>query len=502
MRLKSSISMVATVALLAWSPALADAAEPTKTGGDDNLLFRVQFAGMTTLLANTNAEYLTNFTALPESPAFATQVVARIATLPRRFFSGSTTNDHGHELKPVFADLFRRGFTLELRGTRGAVSEFALAAKADAETIKRWESAWNAAATNWPKTSKFAVQHVGDRLFIAGSKTDPTSALAAIQKSAGTELETGAVLQGELASAFAPGPVQRSVYGGFERLKLTVTAADNTLKVRGAATYAHDLPKLGPPPVIPTNLVTEPTISFTLVRNPTHWLDIANPLRKFMPDPLPDVGFFWGGQTSPYQLFFALPFPSKDAFNNSFGPQLMSQLEPVIKFIDLGTISFDTNNAQIKAITLPFVDPKISVKTDGTNSYLLAEAFLQDQVSPGLSPALLERIMDRTNLLVYDWEFTQLRVDTWLRLGGLAMFASHHQANIASTDTLKWILAWQSATSLPLNTSTEITQTGPRELTLKRSGPLALTSIEIFWLANWLESQNFPAANFLVPAEQ
>jgi len=162
----------------------------------------------------------------------------------------------------------------------------------------------------------------------------------------------------------------------------------------------------------------------------------------------------------------------------------------------------DTNTAQVRATTLPFVDPKVSVKADGTNSYLLAEAFLQDVVSLGLSPALLDRISGRTNLVLYDWEFTQLRMDTWLRLGGLAIFAAHCQANIASTPTLKWILAWQAQTSQPLNTSTEITQTGPRELTLKRSGPLAFTSIELFWLANWLESKNFPAANFLVPAEQ
>jgi hypothetical protein len=254
--------------------------------------------------------------------------------------------------------------------------------------------------------------------------------------------------------------------------------------------------------VIPTNLVTEPTISFSLVREPGAWLDKASPLRRFLPNPLPDVAFFWGGQTSPYQLFFSLPFAGKDVFNNSYGPQLMKDLDPIIKFIDLGTISFDTNVPMIKAVTLPFADPKVSVKMDGTNSYLFAEAFLQAEVSPGLTPALVERVSGRTNLVVYDWEFTQLRMDTWLRLGGLAIFASHHQGHIASTSTLKWILAWQANTSMPLNTSTEITQTGPRELTLKRSGPLAFTSIELFWLANWLESTNFPAANFLTPSEQ
>lgn len=502
MRLKSLISIFAAVGTVAGSLTPANAAETAKPVTGDNLLLQMQFAGMTALMANTNAAYLTNFTGLAESPAFATQVVARAASLPGRFFSSTPTNNYGEKLQSAFAEMFRRGFTLELRGTQGKVTEFALAARADAETIKRWESAWAAAATNWSAASKLVVKHSGDRLFVAGSKTDPTGALAAIQKSAASELETGTVMQGELASSLIPGPVQRTVYGGFDRLKITVTAVDQTLKIRGAATYSHDLPKLGPPPVIPTNLVTEPAISFSLVREPGAWLETTSPLRRLLPNPLPNVAFFWGGQTSPYQLFLALPFAGKDVFNNSFGPLLMKELDPIIKFIDLGTISMDTNNAQIKALTLPFADPKVSVKTDGTNSYLLAEAFLQDEVSPGLSPALIERVTGRTNLVAYDWEFTQLRMDTWLRLGGLAIFASHHQANIASTATLKWILAWQANTSVPLNTSTEITQTGPRELTLKRSGPMAFTSIELFWLANWLESTNFPAANLLVPAEQ
>ena len=115
---------------------------------------------------------------------------------------------------------------------------------------------------------------------------------------------------------------------------------------------------------------------------------------------------------------------------------------------------------------------------------------------------MLERISGRTNLLLYDWEFTQLRLDSSFRIGLLAIYSSGHQQHIANTVPLLWVQKMQFNTSFALNTSTEITQTGQRELTLKRSAPIAFNSLEIFWLANWLESTNFPAANFLMPVGQ
>ena len=65
---------------------------------------------------------------------------------------------------------------------------------------------------------------------------------------------------------------------------------------------------------------------------------------------------------------------------------------------------------------------------------------------------------------------------------------------------MRWILAAQKTLAHGGNSVTEIDQTGTRELTVTRSAPLAFNSAELLWLANWLESAKFPAANFLVPA--
>lgn len=483
-------------------------AESPKPSAGDTLLLRVQFAGTTALMANTNAAYLTNFAALPETAALGTQLVARIASLPVRLVGsggqraeggGRRTEDRGRkaELEAVFGELLGAGFTLELRGTATGVTDFAVAAKGTDETLTRWEKIWQQAG------SGFLTARKNGHLCVAGGGTEAAVALAEIQKTiAGSGLEAGNVLQAELASSLVPGPIQRSVYGGFSRLKLSVAPSDQSLKIRGTAAYAQDLPKLGAPPVIPADLVTEPAISFTLVREPGAWLEAKSVLRRFLPDPVPDTAFFWGGESSPYQLVMIIPFAGREAFNGTFGPALVEQLQALAKFMDTGTVVLDTNRAGIQWQGVPFIGPQVTVKNSGTNSYLVAEIFPPNDFPPGLTPALIERVSGRTNLLIYDWEFTKLRMDTWLRIGQFALFSSGHQQLGSDIPSLKWIVASITNLSNGGNTSTEITQTGPRELSLNRRAPLAFTSIELFWLANWLESTNFPAANFLMPAAQ
>jgi hypothetical protein len=162
-------------------------------------------------------------------------------------------------------------------------------------------------------------------------------------------------------------------------------------------------------------------------------------------------------------------------------------------------VIMDTNRAGIQWQGVPFVAPQVLVKQSGTNQYLVAEAFPPNDFPPGLTPALVERVTGRTNVVLYDWEFTQLRLDTSIRVGQFVVFSSGHQQLTGTMPGMKWMQAVQKTLTGGGNTFTEITQTGPRELTLNRRSALVFTSLETYWLAHWLESANFPAANFLMP---
>ncbi|MEY4385111.1 MAG: hypothetical protein RLY20_394, partial [Verrucomicrobiota bacterium] len=300
---------------------------------DDTLLLRLRFAGTKALMADTNAAYLTNYSALPQAKEFGAQIVAKVSALPAQWLAGKDTNRDLTPIRPVMTEWLANGFTLELHGDGQSVADFAIAAKADADTAKRWATAWDKATSRWSLSGKIKTRQANGWFLVAGSKTEAGAALEGMEKNLNAKAPEGpAMLQAELSSKLIPAPIRETTYGGFDRLTLAITAEDQNLKVRGKATYAHDLPPLGAPPVVPTNLVTESTVSFTMVREPGHWLDKDSVLRRFLPEPVPDVIWFWGGEGSPYQFFSAVPYKSREAFNTELGPKLVAGAQPIANF--------------------------------------------------------------------------------------------------------------------------------------------------------------------------
>jgi hypothetical protein len=529
-------------------------AQPTETvaaADDSDLLLRVRFAGTTALMADTNAAYLTDIAALPETAVLGKRLVERFASLPGLLVArglkmedggskteptpgltegGKTNNTSPHPtlsppqgaerasedtkaLEPFLADLLRDGFALELRGDSNGVSHMVLGTKTDTEQATRWNSALAAAAKAWfgeavgeGKASWSAGQ---GRMQVRGRDGGLTLGL-----SSGTNLQpstfnvqpksssASAVLEVEMACTLLPGPIQRSQYGGFHRLSFAVTPTSKGFQIRGEADYLKDLPSSRGTFALPTNLITEPSVSLTLVRHPGGWLEAGSSINAYLPKPIPDVAFLWGGQSSPYQLFLAMPLPSKKLFSDELAPKITNNLAKLVQEIGTGNVAFDAQKMEIQWQQVPFTSPTIRVESSADTNYLVAGVFPQAVSELGINKAFTDRVSNNTNLLLLDWEFTQARIDTWFGVGQLALFVSKHNQVGDETASVKWLKAAQKVLENGGNMFTEISQMGPRELTLDRLAPLGFSSIELFWLANWLESPNFPRANFLTPMPQ
>jgi hypothetical protein len=71
------------------------------------------------------------------------------------------------------------------------------------------------------------------------------------------------------------------------------------------------------------------------------------------------------------------------------------------------------------------------------------------------------------------------------------MLTQHRQLNAGSVAD-----QWLNHIGPTLGDSvTEVTQTGPSELSFTRSAPAGLTAIELMALAEWLEAPNFPGCD-------
>jgi hypothetical protein len=131
----------------------------------------------------------------------------------------------------------------------------------------------------------------------------------------------------------------------------------------------------------------------------------------------------------------------------------------------------------LKAVSLP----------EGDFAYGGLEADLSTNRPPPTE--LLQQISAHTNLVAYDWELTGPRIEQWLYFSQFLRFALHRAQLPPRSAGFVWLVALSSHLG---NSGTVVTRTGPAQLSFVRRSSLGVTSDELDWLADWLESPQFP----------
>jgi hypothetical protein len=506
-------------------PKKTEAIASTGTN-DSDLLMRVRFAGTTALMADTNAAYLTNIAALPETAALGKRIVERFASLPERLVQrgarsaergtaderlASTINDQPstNALEYLFADLVRVGFELELRGDSNGVISMLLGGKADRETTAKWNQALAAAAKDWfgeGILAKSGNWSAGQARMQVKAEQDSVVFRLSSQKNlqpSTFNFQPGNltnVLEVELSSQLLPDPIQQSTYGRFTLFRFGVFPAEQSLKVRGVAIYTDDLPPIEDQVRVPTNIIPNGLASFSYIQHPKGWLQASSVLRRFLPQS--DEGlFFWGTDDAPFAFHAASR--ANDAINpGEFVDAIAKEMGSLANAIHVGDVKVDPTLPGYRWTGIPFLGPNIAHIDSAGEGFWTASLSPRLESTNHIAPTLVDKVEGTTNLVLYDWEFTAPRITGWLYVSQLALLLSEHQQLREGSAASRWVLSVGQALPNGGNTVTEITQTGPRELSLARRAPIAFTSLELLWLANWLESDNFPDANFLVPAPQ
>ena len=149
--------------------------------------------------------------------------------------------------------------------------------------------------------------------------------------------------------------------------------------------------------------------------------------------------------------------------------------------------------------------------------YLLVSFFPLIPRSKPAPDELLQQILGRTNLVYYDWEGTGQRLMQWQLLSGMLPSSSANgraaPSGRRSTNNAPALTPTRSPLVIVENwltgftpmlvdheTITEITRTGPAELTVVRKSPFALTSVELVLLSHWISGTGSPGINpYLLP---
>lgn len=512
-------SMNRFLTFLFWAAMMAAVVAQASPPAPD-FMAQVHFAGAEQISADTNAVAFTNLWCSPEAQALREQTLNKLSRAPYNWFKQkilSGTNDGAGQLRPLLDDLLGAEWFLQIRDATNGAPEFALAIRLNAGRAQLWQANLKGVLEAWTGMSVAKTPN-GWEL----KKHLPPNLIRFVRVGDWAVFGWGQdklLLNDELVRRVLaekrPAPAEKNDWltadldwprlarwwpslgaVGLPETQWQAVGRDGNLHVDGKLIFPRPLAMTLEKWRMPTNTIHEPIVSFTAVRGIGRWLERQCWAQPFKIQPPLNQFFIWAPPEIPFQTFAAVPVNNATNTIRELGKNLAAAFNTWLEQRTLGSIQPATNNTRIDWRGLPpFVTPFVRAVREPAGDFLMAGLFpyWPDTNSP--PPELLHEL-SRTNLLYYHWEATAERLLQVLNQSQLGlMLAQQRQLNIQSAAG-KWLNHVRPALG---STVTEVTQTGPDELSFLRKAPGGLTAIELIALANWLEATNFPVYDFHLP---
>lgn len=458
---------------------------------EPDLIAKVYFAGTQKMVADPNHTAFTNEFCSAEAVALRAQTAAKLSAWLAGWLevSFNTTVPNGAaKLRPLFDDLQSSEWFLEARTANNGRSEVALAIRLAPVRAQVWQDSLK------PFLPGASFKLAGGWLIF---DSEPSL------------LQLGDRLARKI-SVPPPGWLNLDInwpnfagrYPFLKELALPETQFDVTVSnaafhVDGKFLFPHDLAINLEPWQVPTNAIRAPFDSFTAVRGFAPWLQSQTWTGPWHLSPAPNQLFVWSLPSHPLQTFAAVPVPEAAKALS----QLYTQLTPAASAAYLrGDLAFPVvpkmADLQISFPELPYISPTVRAWTKPSGQFLSWETIPNSlRGSQPLPPALFARLAKK-NVVFFHWEITSSHLPNLLPLTQYGLMLTHHKELTAESAALKWLRKTEGTLG---HTDTEITESGPAELTFARNAPGIFTAAEFYVLANWLEAANFPGCDLREP---
>ncbi len=241
-----------------------------------------------------------------------------------------------------------------------------------------------------------------------------------------------------------------------------------------------------PPWQVPTNTIKDPVISFTALRGVGGWWAQQDWLKPLQLPNAPQQAYVWAQPQAHYSTFAA--FPARGAsllMTNSFSRT--NEFTAAMGKLFFGRMVALKN--ELVWAGAPILAPTLKAAPEPQDDHLLLSLFPLASSSENLPPALLEQFMGRTNLLYYDWEITEMRLNQWMRLAPLLSMVANQMPLNNSKVPYEWLAAIAPKLG---NTVTEAELAAPDEIRVLRKSPAGFTGLELYLLARWLDQRSLP----------
>ena len=456
-----------------------------------DLIAQIHFAGAKKISAAPNVAAFTNEFCSAEALALRQQTADKLAGWLAGWLQTNaavTVAEGAAKLRPLLDDLQTGEWFAEARAAMNGKPEVAIAIKLAAARTQLWQENLKAvlpAATVESNSGWLTFSYGANARIIAHGLVQRIS-------NPSSEWFSADINWPRLAQWY---PKLKEL--GLPETQFTVTAPDDNFRLNGKFLFPENLALNLEPWRVPTNTIHQPFVSLTAVRGFAAWLQSQSWAQPYKILPAPNQMFVWALPQVPYQTFAALPFA--DATNAL--AQAYARLQPVFNPQNpspgnfLTPFTLEQTNNEISLIGIPFIAPYLRTVREPAGQFLLAGAFPNTPRSKPLPAELFQRLA-ASNLVLYHWEITAERLPQALNLSQLGMLLTAHRQLEGESAAMKWI---QNTVPKLGNNVTEISQTGPAEMTFTRKASGIFTAMELLALGNWLEAPNFPGCDLNLP---
>jgi len=510
--------LAAATALL--TPGCTSNQEPTTP---PRLMAQVHFIGANQVAVDTEATQLKAIAALPKTQAFLDFVFERLSRssgiLSNQQLGAEAVRAASPALRSMLEDLWRNEFVATLQGADQQPTDWTLAVRLPPERLGVWRTNLAGLAATWKLGS--VRQGIAGNLptMEIGGSDSPVRLRwveagnwglmgVGIPSLPGLAKTLQAVADGHppvpsLTNSWLEAAVDLKALAPSLRLsnqvpwpkaKLTLRSDGENVRSFGTLDFPEDVTGTLEPWQVPTNIITEPLVSFGAARGIAPLLAHSTLLKTLRFHPVPNRCFTWALQASAGQVFMAFPMPGL----TNLLPGIVQQAPDLVPqaFHAEGPPRITllaTNQTVVWQGVVPFVVPSLKSEQGPGGEYALVSLFPSFPVAPP-PPELLGQLSP-TNLIYYGWEITQHRIEQWLMITQLGSVITKTPQLSITRPALPWLTAVAPHLG---NCATEVLAVSPRQWAFNRKSQIGLTGPELVLLSRWIESVSFPKAGILV----
>jgi len=495
----------------------------------ENVVLQYHFLGATQLARNPDVAVAKKVFALRSTFAFENLVLNRLTRSAAKSLYFPTNAETVALLRPFLDSLLLSESMLSVGGASGKPLDFVLAIQLDknraqiwqhdlktinqgpgeelrAETFSGWQ--WNKGARN-----SFWMVPAGDWLVVGrgeGLASVRSDYLQQIQKSG----RPGPALDFNCFEADVDWPRLANWISlsscplKLGRTQMAISMEKRNFHMTCQVTYGEAIQWQSRPWRIPTTLVREPLVSFATGQDVEPFLKSDETLASFCTNPLRDQFYIWSMNEMPLQTYMVWPVDNPSDTLKQLSSQVLAALNPKLQALNGTQLIWDPKAMQILWAKVPLTVPNLQRAPEAEGQFLAAGLFPWTLGKKPAPNALWEQFKGRTDLVYYDWELTGPRLRElrsvvqilpilqMLGVGPDKPFEAgkspakpgvQSPADLVAGARLNVEEQWLAGLSLLLgNTVTEVTKTGPAELTIIRNSPFVFTSLELVLLSHWL----------------